>query len=103
MLILAVATVTDSQQAARATPTEDFSQLLLDAASRDNERGLSVPELESVLGELHSIADSPHWDSKVRIYKLSLGRKLEIVTYDSDSVHFGFVIEKSGTPTLVWK
>lgn len=87
---------------ARSTQTKEFTKLLVDAAKHDGELGLSIAELERVLGEKDEAKEtdvlfrSPKW-----IYRLSADRRLEVIT-DGKSVSMAAVV--AGTKVeRVWK
>lgn len=87
---------------ARSTQTKEFTKLLASGARQDGELGLSIAELERVIGEKDEAKEtdvlfrSPKW-----IYRLSADRRLEVIT-DGKSVSIAAVV--AGTKIeLVWK
>ena len=76
----AQAELTPTQTEARQTPTRDFSKVLLAAAKQDGALGLSMAELQDLLGEKDEIKETDILIKSVKwIYQLSGSRRLEVI------------------------
>ena len=99
---VSVAALTASQAAARATGSKKLVEILKNAAKQDGQPGLSIREIEAVLGKSDSVKSSDRWKrAKQYIYKLSGGRWLE-VTEGQGSIYEAILVDGKER-WLVWK
>lgn len=91
-----------SQAAVRKTSLSKLRAMLVEAAGRDGQPGLSMKELEELVGERDEIKEtkilikSPKW-----IYQLSDRRRLEVVK-GAEGVALAAVVDGKKVE-LVWK
>ena len=87
----------------RNTPPDSFFEVLLDTSKIDGKNGITIEELESLIGPYDSDKLKSQWiNGKKYMYKLSNGNKLIVESFSGNILHV-FYIKPDGTMKVLWK